>query len=227
VDWTHIITIYTVLLISIVSHEAAHALLAKWGGDPTAYLNGQVTLNPAPHIQREPFGTVILPLVMLLYSKGTMCFGYASAPYDPVWAERNPRKSALMSAAGPLSNFLLAGIAFVVLYYLCSTDVAMVKESHPFYKVVPLGDSPYLLSTTKILWAFLFLNLLLGLLNLIPLPPLDGAGVLEGLAPKIFRPLYAPFREMPMLTIMTFVVVFYLVPDLFWPVLGFALSLLP
>ena len=78
--------------------------VAMRGGDRTAYLGGQVTLNPLPHIQREPFGMVILPLLMLFMSKGTMCMGYASTPIDPIWAYHHPRKAAVMSSAGPLSN---------------------------------------------------------------------------------------------------------------------------
>ena len=73
------ILIYFVLLISLVVHEAAHAVTALWGGDKTAYFGGQVTLNPAPHIQREPFGMVILPIMMLVMSGGTMCCSRAAA----------------------------------------------------------------------------------------------------------------------------------------------------
>ncbi|MCX6611577.1 MAG: hypothetical protein NTW74_12090, partial [Acidobacteria bacterium] len=88
---------YIAFLFSTICHEAAHALVAKWGGDDTAYLNGQVTLDPMPHIRQEPFGLGILPLISLLLSmagNGWGVIGYASAPFDPMWAVRNPKKAA-------------------------------------------------------------------------------------------------------------------------------------
>ncbi|MEM7517264.1 MAG: site-2 protease family protein, partial [Planctomycetota bacterium] len=97
--------LYIVFLLSTVLHEAAHAWAALKGGDPTAYEGGQVSLDPMPHIRREPFGMVILPLLSVAISGWP--FGFAHAPYDPVWAERYPIRSAWMSIAGPASNFLL------------------------------------------------------------------------------------------------------------------------
>ena len=70
---------YVAFLFSLTCHEAAHALAAKWGGDPTAYHAGQVTLNPMPHIQREPWGTVLVPLLSYLVGHGGM-IGWGSAP---------------------------------------------------------------------------------------------------------------------------------------------------
>ena len=72
---------YVVFLFSTTCHEAAHALAAKIGGDETAFLGGQVTLNPVPHIQREPWGMVIIPILMLVLTHSVI--GWASAPYDP------------------------------------------------------------------------------------------------------------------------------------------------
>lgn len=114
-DWILVFQLYTVLVVSLVFHEAAHAWLAYLGGDNTAYHGGQVTLNPIPHMQRSPFGTVLLPLGMLIMSGGTMCAGFASAPYDPIWAARHPRRAALMALGGPAANALLALIAVAVL----------------------------------------------------------------------------------------------------------------
>src|SRR4029079_1870277 len=104
---------YAVFLIAITCHEAAHAWAAKLLGDTTAYSEGQVTLNPAPHILREPIGTILLPLVTYLLS-GRM-LGWASAPYDPHWAQQYPRRALLMAMAGPLANLLLVIVAAVVL----------------------------------------------------------------------------------------------------------------
>ncbi len=90
-DWQTALTWFIAFVISSTFHEAAHGLLAKLGGDLTAYHMGQVTLNPIPHIQREPWGMVLLPVISLLASNGQSCIGYASTAVDPFWAYRNPR----------------------------------------------------------------------------------------------------------------------------------------
>ena len=83
VDWSAAIVLFIVLLVSLTAHEAAHALVAKLGGDLTAYRSGQVTLNPLPHIQREPMGMVVVPLLSIYMTGGQSCIGFASAPIDP------------------------------------------------------------------------------------------------------------------------------------------------
>ncbi|HEX5000144.1 MAG TPA: site-2 protease family protein, partial [Terriglobia bacterium] len=83
---------YVVFLFSTTLHEAAHAWVAMLGGDLTAYHGGQVSLDPRPHIRREPFGMVILPVISLLASGWP--FGFASTPYDPYWARSHPKRSA-------------------------------------------------------------------------------------------------------------------------------------
>ena len=103
------ITYFVVFLFSTTLHEAAHAWAALRGGDLTAYHGGQVSLDPRPHIKREPFGMVVLPLVSALATGWPM--GYASAPYDPDWARRYPRRAALMALAGPGANLLLVILA--------------------------------------------------------------------------------------------------------------------
>src|SRR5258708_2448900 len=93
---------YVVFLFSTTCHEASHGLAAKAGGDLTAFEGGQVTLNPVPHIRREPFGMVVVPLLGLFL--GGMMMGWASAPYDPAWQRQYPRRAAWMSLAGPAAN---------------------------------------------------------------------------------------------------------------------------
>jgi hypothetical protein len=82
---------YVVFVFSTTAHEAGHALVAYLGGDRTAYEGGQVTLDPMPHIRRSPFGMVVIPIITFLLSGGGYMFGFASAPYDAFWAQRNPR----------------------------------------------------------------------------------------------------------------------------------------
>ena len=200
-DLVSAITFYIVLLVSLVFHEASHAWLALLGGDRTAYLGGQVTLNPAPHIRREPFGTVILPIGMLLFSGGTMCMGFAHAPYDPNWAERHPRRAALMAAGGPLANLILALIAALVLYGLTTFGYATAHEfSDLTLAVQPIEPNDSIFAIVRIASVFLFLNVVLAVLNLFPFPPFDGGAIIEGLVPAT-KPLYASLRSNPILQI--------------------------
>src|SRR3989304_4407823 len=104
---------YVILLLSMTCHEASHALAALKLGDPTAYYHGQVTLDPVPHIRREPFGMVIIPILSFVLW-GWM-IGWASAPYDPYWAQHNRKKAALMALAGPTTNLLLVIIAAIAI----------------------------------------------------------------------------------------------------------------
>src|SRR5690242_15690614 len=90
---------YVVFLLSTTCHEAAHALAAKRGGDLTAFHGGQVTLDPWPHVRREPFGMVLVPILSFL--TGGWMMGWASAPYDPLWSQRCPHRAARMALAGP------------------------------------------------------------------------------------------------------------------------------
>ena len=211
---------YVVLLVSLVVHEAAHALVALKGGDPTAYLGGQVTLNPMPHIRREPFGMVVLPLVTLFMSP--LCFGYASTPIDPIWAYRNPKKAAVMSLAGPVANFLLAGLAFAALYILVQTGLAegvrVTSGKYLFELVEAANGNSLLAAVCTMLSMFLLLNIFLGLFNLVPLPPLDGAGVVEGLFQKEVSGFYGFLRTQPIfmmlaiLLILNFFTSYLLIP---------------
>ena len=100
-------------LFSTTVHEAMHAFVAWKGGDPTAYLGGQVSLSPVPHIRREPIGMLVVPLITSLTQGWAM--GWASAPYDPHWASRHPQRAALMAAAGPAGNLLIAVVALAAL----------------------------------------------------------------------------------------------------------------
>jgi Zn-dependent protease len=155
---------YVAFLFSTTCHEAAHALVAKIGGDETASSGGQVTLNPVPHIQREPWGMVVIPLLSFLVTQSMI--GWASAPFDPHWERRHPRRSAWMALAGPAANYSLMLLAVLGLHF---------GWSHKWLHYDPVthrGDF-----AANILSAFFFLNLLLGTFNLLPVPPLDGSTV--------------------------------------------------
>ena len=103
------------LILGVGWHEAAHAYTARWLGDDTPERMGRITLNPLRHI--DPFGTVILPILLLIVSKGAFSFGYASTPVDYSRLKRINNKSAiqLVSLAGPVANLLMA-IGWAILY---------------------------------------------------------------------------------------------------------------
>jgi Zn-dependent protease len=162
---------FIAFLFSLTCHEAAHAWAALRGGDRTAYQAGQVTLNPIPHMQREPFGTILVPLISyLLY--GWM-LGWASAPYDPYWAARHPRRAAWMAAAGPAANFAIVLAAAVAIHIGIAAGVFSSPSSAGFTSIV-VDASGAKNAGTVILSILFSLNLLLGVFNLLPVPPLDG-----------------------------------------------------
>lgn len=176
---------FIVFIFSTTCHEAAHALVAWRGGDSTAYEGGQVSLDPIPHIRREPIGMLIVPIMTYLSGNGML--GWASAPYDAAWGRRFPLRQAFMSLAGPSANLLLALLAFTALKILMFTGVMVPPEQLSMSRMVDVAQgtaaSPMgaLAMTLSIL---LTLNVLLGFFNLLPVPPLDGSGVLAGLFPK-------------------------------------------
>jgi Zn-dependent protease len=183
-QWVLIPLWYAMFLLSVTCHEAAHAFAAHRGGDPTAYLGGQVTLNPLPHVRREPFGTVLVPLVSFLWMGWMM--GWASAPYDPLWEDRHPRRASAMAAAGPLANLLLALAAFAGLKVGLASGwwVPHFADYYELDRLVrPLAEQGgWVDGVGRLCSILLSLNLLLFLFNLIPLPPLDGSAVLAGLS---------------------------------------------
>src|ERR687885_2564057 len=167
---------FVVFLFSTTLHEAAHAWAALRGGDPTAYRGGQVSLDPMPHIRREPFGMVILPLVSALATGWP--FGYASAPYDPQWARRHPKRAARMALAGPAANLLLVLIAALCLRAGVMGGVFVAPPSVRFGMIAEsaAGDTWHAIGV--LLSVVFSLNLLLAAFNLLPFPPLDGSGAL-------------------------------------------------
>ena len=167
---------YLVFLFSTTLHEAAHAWAAKLGGDLTAYHGGQVSLDPRPHIRREPFGMLVLPLITVVMSGWP--FGFASAPYDPRWAMRYPKRAAWMALAGPGAN-----IALVILAVICIRVGSAAGVFHPPGSVrfdsIAVGTEGGLWRGAAFYLSVLFsLNLVLAALNLLPFPPLDGSAAI-------------------------------------------------
>jgi Zn-dependent protease len=218
---------FMVFLFSTTAHEAAHAWVARRGGDLTAYNGGHVSLDPIPHIKRSPFGMVIVPIISF-FQLGWMT-GWASVPYDAEWGKRHPRRQALMSLAGPATNLLLAAIGVVLIKVLLAAGVLEVPRVVSLTNiVVAAGDRPpgsLLHGVAMTLSVMVMLNTLLGLFNLLPLPPLDGAGIAEGAFPKRIGPLYERMREVPILQIVGLLIAWNVFPYISRPAFGFVLRL--
>jgi Zn-dependent protease len=167
---------YIVFLFSTTCHEGAHSLIAHLGGDPTAFQGGQVSLNPIPHIRREPIGLVVVPI--LSYLAAHWMIGWASAPYNPEWQRRFPRRSAWMALAGPGANFVLVIIAAVSIHIGIFTGAFRMPASIGFTHVVEAAASGNADFAATFLSILFVLNLLLGTFNLLPVPPLDGNTVI-------------------------------------------------
>ncbi len=162
---TDIIITLAVLLFSAIVHEVSHGLMAEKLGDDTAREEGRITLNPIPHI--DPFGSILLPALLLL-AHSPIVFGAAKPVPVNFNNLRNPKSGmALVSLAGPLANFLLA-ILFVLLLKLGAQFGFLTEIS------------------AKVLYTGVLLNLVLGVFNLIPIPPLDGSKILASLGSDNF-----------------------------------------
>ena len=176
---------FVVLLFSLSLHEAAHAWMASRLGDPTARMLGRVTLNPIKHI--DLFGTIILPAIMLLVNPSFL-FGWAKpTPVTPSNFKNLTRDDILTTIAGPCSNILAALGATVVLliFSLTSTRAAAMVHfvaASGNLSILMASSSP-LVPLVALLYLVIFLNLILAVFNLIPLPPLDGSHVFRHLLP--------------------------------------------
>lgn len=214
---------YVAFLMSLTCHEAAHALVAKLGGDPTAYHSGQVTLNPLPHIQREPFGTVLVPILSLFLS-GWM-LGWGSAPYDPLWEQRHPKRAALMALAGPGANFLLALLAVLLIHTGTGLGFFQIPDTFRFTQVVQATSGPAE-GAAQFLSILFSLNLLLGTFNLIPIPPLDGHSAVGLVLPEDLFRRWLELVRSPMLSLLGLLIAWRYFDVIFYPVFSLALRLL-
>jgi len=215
---------YVILLLSMTCHEASHALAALKLGDPTAYYHGQVTLDPVPHIRREPFGMVIIPILSFVLW-GWM-IGWASAPYDPYWAQHNRKKAALMALAGPTTNLLLVIIAAIAIRGGMLFGVFYAPQSITFEHVTE-AEAPGFANAIAVVISILFsLNLVLLVFNLIPLPPLDGSNVLSLFLSDRAAERYSQMMRQPRARIIGLVIAWQLIGVVLSPIQTFALNLL-
>jgi len=196
-----------VLMFSVIVHEVAHGWVASLNGDNTAKAYGRVTLNPIPHI--DLFGTIILPLVFLL-SGSSMFIGWAKpVPINPAMFRNYKLGLITVSLAGPFSNIFLALIGSLSLYVLNSTGFVHTA----------FGASAYQLA-----FVLIFINIFLFVLNLIPIPPLDGSKVLENFLPPSARMF---FRRFEMYGMFLVIILFFsgIFSKVFMPLISFLINI--
>jgi Zn-dependent protease len=188
------------LIVSLVLHELAHGWVAHLLGDPTARAHGRLSLNPIRHL--DLWGTVALAVTFMI-SGGTAFLGWAKpVPVDPRFFKDGQRGMAWVGAAGPLTNFALAilGIGVIWLTYRSSFYVA------------------------QLFWTFTLLNVILGTLNLFPLPPLDGSRVIGGFLPRDAYKHWAALDRYGTYTFVLLFVVIWQVPAFYDVTIGAVLD---
>ena len=215
---------YVIFIISTTFHEFSHGFTAARLGDPTAYHYGLVTVDPVPHIKRSPFGMVGIPILSFLFS-GWM-IGWASAPYDPYWAQRNRKKAALMSLAGPGANLILVLAAALIIRGGILFGFFYAPETIIFTQVVAAASAGWANSAAVVVSILFSLNLILLVFNLIPLPPLDGSNVLLFFLSDRSAQRYESFLYQPMHRMIGLVVAWQLFSPVFDPIHTLALNIL-
>ena len=192
---------FSLLLIAMTVHEFAHGLVAYKLGDSTARLSGRLTLNPLAHI--DPFWTVLLPLVLFLSSSGQFVFGAAKPVPINYQALNNPKRDIIwIGLSGPLANLILAFIIAQVLKFI--------------YLPAP---AVYLLLN------LLFINVVLALFNLIPIPPLDGSRILMGLLPEGLARQYISLERYGFIILFAFIWL-GVFERFLWPMVGLVVRLM-
>jgi len=192
-----------VLIFSVMIHEVSHGVIAYRLGDDTAKNAGRLNLNPFNHI--DPMGSIFLPLFLVLVGSPIL-FGWAKpVPYNP-YNLRDPRKgAALIGAAGPLSNILIA-VIFGILSRLLPLAVPVKML---LAQAAPSGNFEAVNSPLEVLFfAFaiiVFMNILLAIFNLVPIPPLDGSKVLFALLPQKYHSIQRFLEQYGMLILLFFI----------------------
>jgi Zn-dependent protease len=197
------------ILVAVILHEVAHGYAASRLGDPTARNAGRLTLNPLPHI--DPMGTLLIPGLLIML-KSSFIFGWAKpVPINPYYFKNPRRDLAISAAAGPATNL---GLAFIGILLFNGISLIFGPNSPDFISGI---INPLRL----ILYAFIAINMVLAILNMIPVPPLDGGRVLAALLPEDKARKLDKIEPYGMFIVIG-LFVFGLIDFIFWPV-GFVL----
>jgi Zn-dependent protease len=194
-----IILFIAILVISVVIHEVSHGYMADYLGDPTARLKGRLTINPIPHL--DIFGSIVVPALLAISGTGVI-FGWAKpVPYNPHNIS-NRYGSALVAVVGPVSNFLLAIIAGIVL------------------RIAPIAAGS---AFGTFLVGVILVNIVLGVFNLVPIPPLDGSKILFDFLPARFNHIRDQLERYGFIILLFFI---FFAIELIQPVIAWLFNLL-
>ena len=197
-------------MLGVIIHEVAHGWTAEKLGDPTARLMGRIPLNPIVHVSL--FGTIILPAFLLLM-KSPILFGWAKpVPVDFNRLKYGRKGMAMVAISGPLSNFLIASVSAIIYHFLIMMGKTNLIHSLPFMNKILL---PLLLMSA----ASVSINIILMVLNLIPIPPLDGGRIVVGILPEKQARLFAGIERYGML-----ILIFLLFSDMLGKIINPVLS---
>ncbi len=181
-DFASLIFFFVIIVPSSIIHEYMHGFVANHFGDPTAKYAGRLTLNPMAHI--DLWGTILMPLTLFMFSGGRFMFAYAKpVPVNPLFLRGGRVSGILVAAAGPLSNFATAAVISVIM------------------RVMPAS------AFTSVLGLIVYANILLGVFNLVPIPPLDGSKIIFPLLPPSFDGLKEGMERYGFVLLLTFIFV--------------------
>lgn len=184
VDWLGLVILIPILLLSMAAHELAHGWVAYRLGDPTAKRAGRLSFNPIKHL--DPLGTAMF---FITYIIGGFIFGWAKPiPVSPYYFKNRQRGMAIVGAAGPITNFIIAVIFILVLNWIQPDSEGRLFLT--FFMVFQV-------------------NIVLGLFNLIPIPPLDGSRVLGGFLPRGAYEKWVQVDRYGMILVLAFIVIFW------------------
>jgi Zn-dependent protease len=197
-----------VFLFAISFHESAHAWMANRCGDPTARLLGRISLNPIKHI--DLFGTIILPLLALVAHIPVL--GWAKpTPVDPRNFRRPVRDDILTAVIGPISNFVVAAAALVILVSIALASrmgagfINTILYTYPNHlDILAAQTDSWLMPFSLLAYELMVINIILGVFNLIPVPPLDGSHVLRHFLPAPLLKVYDTAGWMCLLALVYF-----------------------